>query len=89
MEPLPAQSDSRKPPRDRNGFLYRLSIYCIGVAIGFLILGMFRTKSAAEAQRRAAAQAALEAEYGSPNEVATDKQVAKPAQDAAGPETPR
>lgn len=86
---MQAELGPAKPPSDRNGFFYRLAIYCIGVAIGFVVLGMFRTKSAAEAQRRAAAQEALAAEYGSPSEVAADKQVAKPGLDSVAPEAPR
>jgi len=56
----------RKPPSDRSGFLYRLGIYSIGIAIGFMILGMFRAKSAVEARRRAAEQAAFEAQFADP-----------------------
>jgi len=66
VDPLPTHPDDlvqRKPRSDRAGFLYRLSIYCIGIAIGFMILGMFRAKSAVEARRRQAEQAALEAQY--------------------------
>jgi hypothetical protein len=44
--------------RSRNEFLGRLSVYLFGVAIGFLLLGFFKAKSRAEAQRREAERAA-------------------------------
>jgi len=62
VEDLP----NRAPPSDRAGFLYRLGIYCIGIAIGFMILGMFRARSAAEARRREADRAAYEAQFAQP-----------------------
>ncbi|MGH7242610.1 MAG: hypothetical protein ACREJD_04265 [Phycisphaerales bacterium] len=62
MDQLPVEIEQRKPPTDRAGFLYRLGIYCIGIAIGFMILGMFRARGSVEARRREAARAAAEAQ---------------------------
>jgi hypothetical protein len=75
----------RKPPTDRAGFLYRLGIYSIGIAIGFMILGMFRAKSAVEARRRAAEQAGFEAQFSDPPAQTPTK---PPEPDAAAPQSP-
>ncbi|MBL8876973.1 MAG: hypothetical protein JNM86_14350 [Phycisphaerae bacterium] len=62
MQHGPEQLDpfDRKPPSDRAGFLRRLGIYFVGVAIGFMILAMFRSRAAAEASRREAQRAAAQ-----------------------------
>lgn len=51
-----------KAPNERAGFLRRLGIYLLGVALGFLILGMFRERGKVEAEKRAAQRAAAEAQ---------------------------
>ncbi|MBS0189641.1 MAG: hypothetical protein U0573_09425 [Phycisphaerales bacterium] len=51
---------NRRPPSEKAGFLRRLAIYLLGVAIGFLILGMFKARSAAEARVREAQRQAAQ-----------------------------
>ncbi|HEX8876503.1 MAG TPA: hypothetical protein VF777_07125 [Phycisphaerales bacterium] len=58
MSATPETRSPMEKTRSRNEFLGRLSVYLIGVAIGFLLLGFFKAKSRAEAQRREAERAA-------------------------------
>lgn len=93
-QPSPQSGDSppnRTPPSDRAGFLYRLGIYCIGIAIGFMILGMFRARSAAEARRREAERAEYEARFAQPPAAAqaTAGQLDPNAGAVKPPESPR
>lgn len=79
----------RKPPSDRAGFLYRLGIYFVGIAIGFMILGMFRARSAAEAKRREAERAAYEKQFAEPAPPAPSGTTAAPAQPGPEPSGPK
>jgi hypothetical protein len=52
----PNPADKR---RSREEFYGRLAVYLAGVAIGFLLLGFFKARGRAEAQRREAEQKAM------------------------------
>lgn len=54
--PTPNPADKR---RSRDEFYGRLAVYLAGVAIGFLLLGFFKARGRAEAQRREAEQKAI------------------------------
>jgi hypothetical protein len=54
-EPTPAPNPADKR-RSRDEFYGRLAVYLAGVAIGFLLLGFFKARGRAEAQRREAEQ---------------------------------
>jgi hypothetical protein len=74
--------DSRTPAekaKARNEFLGRLSVYLVGVAIGFLLLGFFKARSRAEAQRREAEQRALRGETPRPSAGETSVAPATPS----------
>jgi hypothetical protein len=57
-EPTPTPNPAEKR-RSRDEFYGRLAVYLAGVAIGFLLLGFFKARGRAEAQRREAEQKAM------------------------------
>lgn len=73
--PTPSPADKR---RSRDEFYGRLAVYLAGVAIGFLLLGFFKARSRAEAQRREAEQKAIWGNDTTPSSAETSAAPATP-----------